>query len=362
MSGLFPVLAGRGLFEDATMPRVPSMLAALLLVSSLAGAAPPRRAPAEAWAVLLASEAQRPDAEAKLKALREARAFAFVKPAEGHPRVVESSSLPGLEPGLHVVVLGVCGSRRAALEAVARVRPEVGDAFAKRLTGPAALACPEPVDLKTKLPRDAQRVASVPFEGSPGLTLDVYEGRERSELECVTRDLILRLVHEGRVLAEQTLEGRCEGACTEEAQREGREEVRQLEAANNFFDCQTFAPRFERVVEGLGHPLLLVTAPKPWAHGTTKSPLRLVGVGCGKLVLSEEFMGAEAYERGFMTPNEDLGGLRAQPAVSGAAGWKRFTLFVPSREADAGESAEKWFAAFEWKAERCDWAIQEVQE
>jgi hypothetical protein len=354
------------------MPRLPPVLALLLLASSLAGAAPPRRAPApaEAWALILASETSRPAAEAKLKAMQDAQAFAFVKPAEGHPRIVESSSLPGLEPGLHVVVLGVCGLRRQALAAVARVRPEVGDAFAKRLTGAAALACPEPVDLKAKLPRDAQQLASAPFAGSPGLTLEAYSGRERSRMECVTRDLILRLVHEGRVLAEQTLEGRCEGFCTEKAQREGREEVKRLQEAidrgeednsaldYNFFECQSFTPGFERIVEGLGNPLLLITDPKPWAHGTTKSPLRLVGVACGKLVVSEEFMGADAYERGFMTPNENLAGLRAQPAVSGDAGWKRFTLFVPDDEPeDAGAPAEKWFAGFEWKAERCDWDI-----
>lgn len=352
-----------------TAPRrdLPPVLATLLLASSLAAAEPARRAPAraEAWAILLASTGQRPEAEAKLQAMQQAKAFAFLKPAEGYPRVIESASLPGLEPGLHTVVLGVCGSRKLALSAQARVRPAVGDVYLKRLTGPAPLACPEPVDLKTKLPRDARRIATVPFEGSPGLTLDVYEGHARTEMECTTYDLILRLVHEGRVLAEETLPGQCGGVCTEEAQQKGREELEALRKAvergeegnsaldYNFTECMTYAPRFVRALDGLGNPLLLVTDPKAAAHDFIRNPLRLVGVGCGRLALSDDFMGPEAYLANLLNPVGDVTGLRARPATPGDAGWKHFSLWTP---------VEKWFAGFAWNDERCAWVITHEQE
>ncbi|HZI10333.1 MAG TPA: hypothetical protein VE153_08035 [Myxococcus sp.] len=193
-------------------------------------------------------------------------------------------------------------------------------------------------------------------------------------MECTTHDLILRLVHEGHVLAEETLPGQCVGVCTEEAQRKGREELEELQKAvkrgeesnsaldYNFTECMTFAPSFVWALDGLGNPLLLITDPEGAAHDFIKSPLRLVGVGCGRLAVSKGFMGAEAYLRNLLNPVGDVTGLRARPSTPGDTGWKHFSLFVPGLEPDAGTPAEEWFAGFAWNDERCAWVITHEQE
>jgi hypothetical protein len=136
----------------APLMRLASLaVSALLLVPALSQAGP-RDTPAGAaspspgWAILLASAPQRDEAEARLRAMHEARAFAFVKPANGFPKILESSALPGLRPGLHVVVLGVCGVQSEALAAQARVRPELSDAYVKKLSREAQQSqCPSGV-------------------------------------------------------------------------------------------------------------------------------------------------------------------------------------------------------------------------
>jgi hypothetical protein len=296
--------------------------------------------------------------------MHEARAFAFVKPANGFPKVLESSALPGLLPGLHVVVLGVCGVQSEALAAQARVRPELSDAYVKKLTGPVEPSCPLSVDLDSKLPRRAERLASLPFEGTPDLVLTAYSVNVRSELECTTDDLLIRLMHGKRVLAEHTFEGSCSGACTPAEKKAGKEELERIKKAveageadsnqldYNFTDCQTFGASFERELRGLGDPLFIISKTESAPHGGSRTVFHIVGFGCGGLSVSEPFVGAGAVY--YLGSNERVDDLEARPSPSGG---KRFSLFKPELGADAGTG--RWFADVEWLGARCTWKVED---
>jgi hypothetical protein len=341
-------------------------LCALLLVPSLARAG--GSSPGARWAILLASAPQWEEAEARLRAMHAARAFAFVKPAEGFPRVLESASLPGLQPGLYVVVLGVCGVHGEALDAQARVRPGVGDAYLKKLTGPVAPSCPQPVNRDSKLPRGAEQLASVPFEGVPGLALTAHQGNVRSMMECTTSTLIVRLVLGRKVLAETTFEGRCQGACTRAEKEEGKKTLEELREAiekgetddsqldYDYTSCQSFEASFERALGGFGNPVFIVSSSEPGPHSAVRTVLRIVGVGCGGLRMSEPFVGADAVF--YVGRWEAVPELAVRPAPAKSPGGKRFSLLKPEA-ADAGSG--EWFADVEWVEARCAWEVDDRQ-
>jgi hypothetical protein len=138
---------------------------------------------------------------------------------------VASESLPGLAPGLRVLVLGVCGSKETALAARARVLPMVPDAYVKQLSGPAPLACPSPIPLKARLPKGAMQLASLPFKQDKALVLSLYKVNARSVMACKTHDLLFRLEYGREVLTEQTHTGDCTGVCTPEEKKEGEAKV-----------------------------------------------------------------------------------------------------------------------------------------
>ncbi|MBN1203649.1 MAG: hypothetical protein JXB05_01830 [Myxococcaceae bacterium] len=292
--------------------RFPAILLVVLLMPwQVQAAAPPAKARAKPagnpWVVILASKPQRAEAEAQLGPMVEARAFEWLKPAEGFPKVVESDSLPGLKPGLHVLVLGVCGSKEAALSARARVLPMVPEAYVKQLTGPATLACPAPINLASKLPKGAEPLASVPFEKEKALALTVHRVRQRSEMECETSDLLIRLVHGRDVLAETTLEGSCEGKCTPEAKEAGeaqRAEIQRRieedegssgELDYNFTQCMSLTPSFVATLGGLGRPTLVVSTQSLGHHDVIYTAVDLAGVGCGEIFMSRV---SDPWDRG----------------------------------------------------------------
>jgi hypothetical protein len=144
--------------------------------------------------------------------------------------VVESASLPGLAPGLNVLVLGVCGTRETALAARTRVLPMVPDAYVKQLTGPAPLSSPTASPRKSKLSKGAVWLASVPFQQDKALVLSLYKVNERSVMECTTNDLLVRMEYGREVLTEQTLPGDCTRVCTPEGKKEGEEKLAKIRA------------------------------------------------------------------------------------------------------------------------------------
>lgn len=280
-----------------------ALFVVLLMPWQVHAAAPPAKARAQPaanpWVVILASKAQRAEAEAQLGQMREASAFAWMRPAEGFPKVVETASLPGLKPGLHALVLGVCGSKEAALSARARVFPMVPDAYAKQLTGPAALACPAPVNLPSKLPKGAEQLASVPFEKEKALALTVHRVSQRSVMECQTSDLLIRLVHGRDVLAEGLFKGRCVGSCTPSEKEEGEARLAEIrrriaegegsesELDYNFTQCMSLTADFLGALGGLGRPTLIVSTEFLGRHDVVYTSASLLAVGCGEISLSE---------------------------------------------------------------------------
>jgi hypothetical protein len=336
-----------------------AFLVVLLLPWQLLAASPPANARAKPasnpWVVILASKPRRADAEAQLGPMREARAFSWLKPAEGFPKVVESASLPGLKPGLHVLVLGVCGSKEAALSARARVLPRVSEAYVKQLAGPAVLACPEPVNLASKLPRGAEQLASVPFEKEKSLALTAHRVRQRSEMECQTSDLLIRLVHGRDVLAEATLEGACRGSCTPGAKKEGEAQLAEIrkrieegegsesELDYNFIECMSLTPDLLGTLGGLGRPTLVVSTQALGPHDVRYTHANLVGVGCGEIFTSSA--GDPSYMRNRMdwySPE-----VKARPTSQRSADEERFELVE-------GPSGRK-VADAEWTG--CGWEV-----
>lgn len=284
-----------------TLWKPPAAVLPVLLVSwQLAVAAPPaatRAKPAEnPWAIILASKPQDPEVHALQSLLKDKNALQWLKPAEGFPKIVESASMPGLAPGLHVLVLGVCGSKESALAARARVLPMVEDAYVKQLAGAAPLSCPTPVPLKAQPAKGAVRIASVPFKQDKALALTVYKANESSVMECKTNDLLVRLEYKHEVIDELSLKGVCLGACTEAKKQKGEEllaEIRQRiangtgsesELDYNFTECQALTSRYLGALRGFDRPLLFVSIEELRHHDVVSSVAGVVGVACGDIV------------------------------------------------------------------------------
>jgi len=290
---------------------LPAAVLALLLLPWRLEAAPPRARPqGNPWVVILGSRPRPADAQALLEALQERRqsGLQWLKPAEGFPKVVDSASLPGLAPGLNVLVLGVCGTKETALAARARVVPMVRDAYVKQLTGPAPLSCPTSTPLKSRLPKDAVRLVSVPFKQDKALVLSLYKINERSVMDCTTNDLRVRLEYGREVLAEETLPGDCKGVCTSGQKQEGEARVAEIqeriekgegstsELDYNFVSCISLTPEFLGVLGGFDRPVFFVTSEGLGHHDVVSDTIHAVGVACGKISLSDD-----QQEPGFRT-------------------------------------------------------------
>jgi hypothetical protein len=276
-----------------------AVLALLLLPWQLEAATHRAKSPEKPWVVILGSKPRPTEAQALFDSMQEKQPLQWLKPAEGFPKILESASLPGLAPGLNVLVLGVCGTRETALAARARVLPMVADAYVKQLTGPAPLACPTSTPLKARLPNGAVQLASVPFKQDKALVLSVYKVNERSVMECKTNDLLIRLEYGREVLAQESLGGDCRGVCAPEEKREGEERMAEIakriendegsmsELDYNFVACQSYTPEFLGVLGGYERPLLFVSTKHLAHHDVLKSYVHAVGVACGKISVSD---------------------------------------------------------------------------
>lgn len=132
-----------------------TILASVLLAATAASAAEPMTL------LIFAGGATADDARAALTSFEKLRplvARVITLPA-GEPRVVESSTLPGLKPGFHVVTLGLC---RAPADALAALKAVYPGTYARPLTGDAGPErCPTVTDAQVAAVEPTVKVGSV---------------------------------------------------------------------------------------------------------------------------------------------------------------------------------------------------------
>jgi hypothetical protein len=69
----------------------------------------------------------------------------YVQLADGYPRIIESKTVAGLNPGFHIVVLGACDDGGAGLHMLDLFKHLEPSVYAKEVTWAEASACPVPV-------------------------------------------------------------------------------------------------------------------------------------------------------------------------------------------------------------------------
>ncbi|CAM4257941.1 hypothetical protein G4177_15705 [Corallococcus sp. ZKHCc1 1396] len=316
------------------------------------------------WAIVLGQDAKRPLVAKLLAAQKQARAFAWVKPAKGFPKLVASKALPGLPEGQHVLLLGVCGTKEEAEAARALVRSMVPGVSVQPLTGAAALACPSPNALKEALPADAKAQGTFPFPDAPGLELTVHRVTPSPAPACPTTDLLLRVVRGDAVLARQVMKGQCVGPCTpkqkqEEAARLAslQERARQGDAMAELrlkqggVACQARQTHFKTVLTGLGPPVAVI-AQEPAMHERMRDVGMLVGAGCGRLLVSPYLSGE--------TGTGDLSRAQAKADADGPEGWKAFSVFLPAPDPEA-QAGRRHLGHYVWLAPKCEWVTDDAE-
>ncbi len=101
-------------------------------------------APAASNAVIWTGGTDADEVQAKLSVWPkdEARWSSRIKLQPGYPKLVKSDDVPGLKPGFHVILLGVCGQERvrARTRAIKELYPET---YWRPLTAAQPEACPE---------------------------------------------------------------------------------------------------------------------------------------------------------------------------------------------------------------------------
>lgn len=159
------------------------LLTALLATSALAESPP--------HVLIFSGGATRQDAEAALasfKKLEDWLSTAVTLPP-GEPRIIESSALPGLKPGFHVVTLGLCRDPAPALAALKTIYP---GAYARALTEPRPEACPLVREKPALTPTEP------PAKAGP-LTLSAFTSEEEGEddrgNDTTSSTLVFVLVH-----------------------------------------------------------------------------------------------------------------------------------------------------------------------
>ncbi|MHA7633543.1 hypothetical protein [Corallococcus sp. M7] len=328
-----------------------SVLAVLSCVLSSTGALG-----AEApWAVVLGQDAKAPALSRQLAALKKDRAFAWVKPAKGFPKVMAAKALPGLEAGQQFAVLGVCGTKEDAEAAMALVKPWAQGASVQQLTGTAALSCPTANALKSPRKTDAKVEATHPFPNAPGLVLTEQRVNPKTVMECRASDLLLRVARGSTVLAEVLLEGQCVGDCTPEAQTKAKQRAAELQemakqgntnAALMLKDfttgCMSRESRVQKVLTDLGVPMAVMGLASPMLSQQKPDGV-LMAPGCGKLVQSPYLTGAAGAD--------DLTQVNVVADQPDPEAWKRFNVSVSGQHA----------AHLVWNARKCEWAMDDPE-
>lgn len=306
------------------------------------------------WAVVLGQDAKAPALSKQLAALKQDRAFAWVKPAKGFPKVMAAKALPGLEEGQQFAVLGVCGTKAEAEGAMALVKPWAQDASVRQLSGSAALACPTANALKSPLKTDAKVEATHPFPDAPGLVLTEQRVNPKTVMECQASDLLLRVSQGASVLAEVLMKGQCVGPCTPEEQAQAKERVMALQAQvkqgsttaelllkDSPTACMARDSHVQKVLTDLGMPMAVVAMGSPMLSQKKPDGV-LMAPGCGRLVESPYLTGSGP---------DDLTLVEVAADQPGPEAWKRFNVSM------AGQHV----AHLVWRASRCEWEMDDPE-
>lgn len=125
------------------------------------------------------------------------------------------------------------------------------------------------------------------------------------EMECTKSNLVVRAHRGAQTLGEETLEGSCHGACTEEEQREGAARLRKIEAAirrgkasesetdYNFTECQYTGHAVIGRHDVAGRTVVLIEQEYIGPHDVLQSRFLLAFEHCDQLVVTDAF--AERY-------------------------------------------------------------------
>jgi len=195
--------------------RVP--LSILLLSASAvclpapASAAPKKKAP-EAWAVILGGGKEAKDGEQALQSFHQ-KSPDTLKWAEGYPKVLVSNTLPGLNPGFHIAVLGFCADKAQAAEATRALNDALGGGvYFKKTAGPSDGLCPEvkdPAPEGYSLEQEAPLATSGPDARRSWFIYKADPTPDLPEDECETPAYVVQVRQGAQVLAEQRFDTSC---------------------------------------------------------------------------------------------------------------------------------------------------------
>jgi ankyrin repeat protein len=156
----------------------------------------------------------------------------LLQPAEGFPLVVASDSVPGLAPGLHVVLLGYCGAEDAAsrLKLLKALYP---GAYTRRVKVPLTTnACPVVLFETTR-----NTTASLTDKQGRTLTVSSFEPNRPGPYRAVRFEGVL-LARTGALLGHRTFteskyRGHCEAADYEEEVLKEKRGLRLIQSCDN---------------------------------------------------------------------------------------------------------------------------------
>lgn len=142
------------------------------------------------------------------------------------------------------------------------------------------------------------RVALAPRHPDDVLLI-VHAGAEQI-MECARHNLALRLVRDGKPVAEAVLDGTCQGACTPEEKEAGEKALADAEARvaagetesildYDFTGCTFYGNDFGRAEQAAGRAFALLTGDTPGPHDVPNAHFRLATALCDRVFVSEPF-------------------------------------------------------------------------
>lgn len=191
---------------------------AVCLSAPESAAAPKKKAP-EAWAVILGGGKEAKDGEQALQSFRQ-KSLDTLKWAEGYPKVLLSDTLPGLNPGFHIAVLGFCANKAQAAEATRALNYDFGGGvYFKKTAGPSKGLCPEvkdPAPEGYSLDQDGPLATSGPDTRYSWFIYKSDPTPDLPEDECELPSYIAQVRQGAQVLAEQRFDSSCRKGSGEE--------------------------------------------------------------------------------------------------------------------------------------------------
>lgn len=190
-----------------------------ICLSAPASAAAPKKKAKEAWVVILGGGKEELDGEKALQSFHQ-KSPSELKWAKGYPKVLASSSLPGLNPGFHIAVLGFCADKAQAAEATRALNDTVGGGvYFKKTAGPSDGLCPEvkdPAPEGYSLEQETPVATSGPEAKRAWFIYTSEPTPDLPEDECETPDYIVQVRQGAKVLAEERFTTRCRKGSGEE--------------------------------------------------------------------------------------------------------------------------------------------------